>query len=73
MSSALVKRTHVYVCRPRAYEISGCACGNDDPDWSEYQGHLWCQKCEIDFVPKSNGVFDGPICVEAMRLIRRSR
>lgn len=65
----LVKRTHCYVMRPKEYQISGCACGNADPDWSEYKGRLWCPVCQIDFVPASNGIFDGPIPVHAMELM----
>jgi hypothetical protein len=67
--SDLIKRTHVYVCRPAVYEISGCKCGNNDPDWSEFEGHLWCATCQIDFIPEHNGIFDGPIPVNAMRLL----
>lgn len=66
----LEKRTHVYACRPAEYEIAGCSfCGNADPDWSEYKGRLWCQNCQIDFVPEHGGIFDGPISVEVMRLL----
>lgn len=63
------KRTHVYVQRPCDYEISGCKCGNADPDWSEYKRHLWCPVCQIDFVPEHNGVFDGPICLTVCTLL----
>lgn len=63
------KRTHCYVMRPVQYEISGCACGNADPEWSEYKGHLWCPICQIDFVPEHSGIFDGPIPVKGMALI----
>lgn len=65
----LVKRTHCYVMRPNKYEISGCACGNPDPDWSEYKGRLWCPVCQIDFVPASGGIFDGPIPIHGMALM----
>jgi len=65
VSEALEKRTWVYVQRPAEYEIAGCDCGNLDPDWSEYKGHLWCEKCQKDFKPSHNGIFDGPICVQA--------
>lgn len=61
MTDTLEKRTHVYVMRPRAYEVAGCPCGNNDPDWSEYKKHLWCQKCGNDFIPEHNGIFDGPV------------
>jgi hypothetical protein len=30
---------------------------------------LWCQYCCIDFRPESDGIFDGPIAVELMRLL----
>lgn len=65
----LERRTHVYVMRPKEYEISGCECGNNDPDWSEYKHHLWCPICKIDFIPKQNGIFDGPIPVQVMELM----
>jgi hypothetical protein len=70
MAEELKKRTAVYVQRPREYEISGCpTCGNDDPDWSEYQGHLWCERCKVDFKPQSGGIFDGPIPINAAALM----
>ncbi len=63
------KRTHVYVMPPAAYEISGCKCGNTNPEWSEYEGHLWCAKCQIDFIPEYGGIFEGPIPVNISRLM----
>lgn len=65
----LDKRTWVYVQRPAEYEIAGCPCGNADPEWSEYKGHLWCAKCQKDFIPEHNGIFDGPIPVNGARLM----
>jgi len=69
MTDSLEKRTHVYVMRPKEYEIAGCKCGNGDPDWSEFKGRLWCQVCQIDFIPEHNGIFDGPIPVNAMKML----
>lgn len=67
---ALEKRTHVYVQRPREYEVAGCpTCGNANPDWSEYKSHLWCQNCKVDFKPEHYGVLDGPVCVQACELL----
>jgi hypothetical protein len=64
------KRTHVYVQRPKQFEISGCQeCGNEDPDWSEYNGMLWCATCQKDFTPEHEGVFGGPIGVELCELL----
>lgn len=69
VTTGLVRRTHIYVCRPAAYEIAGCECGNADPEWSEFERHLWCQNCQIDFIPEHDGIFDGPIAVHAMELL----
>lgn len=57
----LIKRKTVYLQEPSTYEMAGCKCGNMKTQWSEYQKHLWCDKCEIDFKPEHSGVFDGPI------------
>ena len=65
----LERRVWVYVQRPREYEIAGCSCGNQDPDWSEYAHHLWCAGCQKDFIPEDNGIFDGPIPVESAKLL----
>lgn len=69
MPEELTKRTHVYVQRPKTFGLSGCKCGNQDPDWSEYQGHLWCQYCKIDFIPEEQGVFGGPVGIHACELM----
>lgn len=64
------KRAWVYLQRPREYEISGCPkCGNADPDWSEFAKHCWCPTCHLDYLPESNGVFDGPIPVHCSALM----
>lgn len=67
--SKLKKRTWVYVQQPRQYEIAGCECGNEDPQWSEFCGRLWCGRCQKDFIPAHNGIFDGPIPVNTCRLM----
>lgn len=68
-TAAPIKRTEVYVLRPREYEMGPCVCGNPDPDWSEFQGHVWCPVCQIDFIPEENGVFGGPIPINAAHLM----
>lgn len=58
------KRTWAYTQPPKDYEVAACSCGNSDTQWSEYKKHLWCSRCEKDFIPKHNGIFDGPIMIE---------
>jgi hypothetical protein len=62
-TSTKEKRTWCYRQPPAAFEIAGCTCGNSATQWSEFTGHLWCSKCEKDFIPAHNGIFDGPIPV----------
>lgn len=57
------RRTWVYVQRPAMYGVDNCPCGNADPDWSEFEEHLWCPTCQKDFQPRSWGLFDGPVGV----------
>jgi hypothetical protein len=61
MTQELVKRKWVYIAAPSVYEIAPCSCGNHETQWSEYEGHLWCDKCQKDFIPEHGGIFDGPI------------
>jgi hypothetical protein len=65
----LRRRRWVYTQPPATYEIAPCACGNQETEWSEYEGRLWCPICKIDFVPGHNGLFDGPIPVNGCRLM----
>lgn len=63
------RRIWVYMQRPKDYGIAGCPCGNENPYWSEYADMLWCPACQKDFVPEHNGIFDGPIPVNAAYLM----
>ena len=65
----LKKRAWVYLQEPSKYGVSGCSCGNDDVQWSEYEKHVWCPKCKLDFIPKSSGVFDGPVMLHTARML----
>jgi hypothetical protein len=62
-------RDWVYVQRPREFDMAPCVCGNADPDWSEFAKHLWCQKCQKDFIPEHYGVLDGPVLLKACELL----
>lgn len=63
------RRTWVYCMPPKAYEMAGCSCGNQDTQWSEFENHLWCETCQKDFVPEHNGIFDGPIPAHLAEMI----
>ncbi|MBU2772434.1 hypothetical protein HMI48_00385 [Acidithiobacillus ferrooxidans] len=63
------RRTWVYCQSPKIYEIAPCDCGNEDTQWSEFEHHLWCEKCQKDFVPAHNGIFDGPIPARAAAML----
>ncbi len=60
----LEKRKWFYIAQPKDFCIPACSCGNEETQWSEYEKHLWCSKCEKDFIPENNGIFDGPILIE---------
>lgn len=63
------RRTWVYCQAPKVYEMAPCDCGNEDTQWSEFEGHLWCEVCQKDFIPKGNGIFDGPIPMHLSHLM----
>lgn len=65
----LIKREWVFLEKPKSYAIAGCFCGNEDTQWSEFQNHLWCDKCQKDFIPEHNGILDGPILMETSQLM----
>lgn len=56
----LTPRTWCYASPPHVYAIGPCACGTET-QWSEFERHLWCDFCKLDFLPKDDGIFDGPI------------
>jgi hypothetical protein len=69
MDNNLIKRTWHYIQPPKVFEISPCPCGNNETQWSEYEKHLWCDRCQKDFVPEFGGIFDGPILVGVCKLL----
>lgn len=65
-----ILRKWVYTQYPEVYEMAGCpTCRNYHTEWSEYEKHLWCAKCKIDFIPEHCGIFDGPIPIGVCRLL----
>jgi hypothetical protein len=69
LPAPLEKRTWHYLLPPAAFEMAPCSCGNHQTQWSEFKGHLWCAKCEKDFIPSHGGVFDGPIGVKLAAML----
>jgi hypothetical protein len=68
-ANPLQKRTWHYLRSPAHFEIAPCSCGNHETQWSEFAGHLWCAKCEKDFVPTHDGVFAGPIPIRTAAML----
>ena len=75
MTTELIKRTWAYLHPPKEFEVAPCECGNTNTQWSEFEGHCWCDQCQQDFVPVHKGVFDGPVQIKtaAMMGIRFDR
>ena len=67
----LPRRTWHFLQSPKLFDISPCKCGNEDIQWSEYDKHLWCSECEIDFIHdiKDMGIFSGPIPLKAAEMM----
>lgn len=69
MKKEKVQREWCYIQAPHVFELPGCSCGNENIQWSEYQGHLWCDKCQLDFMPEHNGIFDNPIGIGMAKML----
>lgn len=65
----LIKRKVRFVMEPSDYGLQGCDCGNENTQWSEFESHLWCDKCRKDFLPSHMGVFGGPILMQTSALL----
>jgi hypothetical protein len=69
LTTALPKRTWCYLSQPYDFEVAPCQCGNQKTQWSEFEKHIWCDTCQLDFIPKHYGVLDGPIPIRAATLM----
>lgn len=58
-----------YILPPKTFEMAPCSCGNEDTQWSEWEGMLWCDPCQKDFVPEHAGIFDGPIQAHVCKML----
>lgn len=68
-NESLEKREWVYIMDPSDYEVAPCSCGNQKTQWSEYKDHIWCDKCQKDFIPEHFGLFDGPIAINTCKML----
>lgn len=66
------KRTWHYLLDPAEYGVHCNNRGKVNPShkvaWSEYEGMIWCFDCKKD-MRGFGGIFNGPIPVEATKLI----
>ncbi len=62
------KREWVYIQNPKEYGCSCDKCGGVNIQWSEFAHMIWCYDCKID-TQGNQGVFDGPIPVQAAHLL----
>ena len=66
----VVKREYHYVQSPATYGVAECPqCKTAPEHYSEYDGRVWCEECQTDYIPKHFGVFSGPIALEACELL----
>jgi hypothetical protein len=63
------RRAWAYCMPPKAFEMAPCSCGNTDTQWSEYENHLWCEKCQKDFIPRHAGILDGPVLAHVAEMM----
>lgn len=73
LNAPKIKRTHIYASSPISFSIS-CPRGQGHKiEWSEFEGHIWCYKCEKDyFLPWGSiytGIFSGPIIVQTATMM----
>lgn len=70
MSKEKKKRIWVLMQPPSIYEMGACPkCENTSTVWSEWDDHVWCPECNLDFIPQDKGVFDGPVCMQVCRML----
>ena len=63
-----LKRKYIFVNHPTQYGIGCDKCNGLNIWWSEFEGLIWCYDCEID-TKGTGGIFDGPICFNALRFL----
>jgi hypothetical protein len=68
-------RTWHYILPPQAFDCTCEKCGGRNLEWSEFESHIWCCDCEIDFDPGEGehaGIFSGPIPLQITALFGTS-
>ena len=67
----LEKREWCYTQPPSTFELFCDQCDGSNTTWSEFKGRIWCFDCKID-TKGTHSVFDGPIPLEAAKLLGMS-
>ncbi len=63
-----VKRTWHYIMKPQdLFEVQCTKCKGINLEWSEWDDHIWCFDCEIDFNDYDH--ISGPIPVMAAYML----
>lgn len=68
-AALLAKRTFHFAHPPKHFDLPPHSCGHDDAQWSEFEEHLWCSHCEVDFKPDHRGIFGGPIPINTAMMM----
>jgi hypothetical protein len=65
------KRTWHYILPPSVYDMTCNTCGGSNLWWSEYEHHIWCYDCEVDFIADDPhaGVFGGFIPIHTSYML----
>lgn len=72
LNAPKIKRTHIYASDPLSFGMR-CPRGRHKIEWSEFERHIWCYRCEKDyFLPQLSGysgIFSGPIMIQVAQLM----
>lgn len=61
-------RVYIPAYSPYKYGIRCDVCNSDNIQWSEFEGKIWCQACEVDTKGTCSDL-SGPVPVETSKLL----
>src|SRR5437016_4147205 len=62
------KRTWYYIQKPMHHGVTCTKCKGHNLEWSEYDKHVWCYDCEIDFTGYVSAL-DGPVPTQVASML----